>query len=171
MLVSITVPPGCKKIVEKVFSGFDLPLNGIPTIIPRIPISYLPISVASTYKFNLDSIVKAESRGAFGGKDLKSVKVTHATLHLQNADSATNMTALLTVSIQLYSDTIRTPITLVQANVPDTATNTLNFDASNSPEILPYLQGSRITYIVSVLSRQSTMHSLLFLTDITLRIE
>ena len=170
-IISITILPGCKKIAETVFSGFDLPLNGIPAIIPPFPISYYPYSITNTYTFNLDSIVKAESNGVFVGKDLKSVKVTQATIHLQNADAVTKLGALYTVSIQLYSDSIRSSVTLARANVPDTATNTLNFDVSNSPEILPYLQGKTISYVISMLSRQRTLDSLFLFTDLTLRIE
>jgi hypothetical protein len=171
LLASTTALTGCKKIAEEVFSGFDLPLNGIPTVIPPFPISYYPISVANTYKFNLDSLVKSESRGAFAAKDLKSVKVKQATLHLLNADSATTLATLHAVSLKLYSDTIRNPITLVSAGVPDTATNVLHFDAWDSPEILAYLQGRTITYVVSVQLREPTRNSLVLSTDMTFRIE
>jgi len=171
MLISTVTLPECKKIIDKVFSGFDLTLTAIPTVISPIPVSYYPFSIASTWKFNLDSIVKAESRGAFEASDLTSVKVKQTTLRLQNADSLTNLADLHSVSISLYSDTIRMPVTLVTANVPDTAINTLAFDASTSPEILPYLQGSNITYVVTVVLRRPTTHNLVVYTDMVFAIK
>ncbi|MDQ3845127.1 MAG: hypothetical protein M3342_14115 [Bacteroidota bacterium] len=171
VLFSITALPDCRKIAEKVFSGFDLTLTDVPTIIPPIPVSYYPVSLGSTWAFNLDSIVKAETRGAFRGKDLTSVRVKQASLRLQNADSTTNLSSFYSVSIHLYSDNNTTPVTIVEANVPDTATRTLNFDTSNSPELLPYLQGSRITYVVTAVTRRPTLHALLVYTDMILAIK
>jgi hypothetical protein len=170
LLFSIVALPSCKKVAEKLFSGFDLPLTDIPTVIPTISVSYYTFLTSTTIKFNLDSIVKAESRGSFGGGDLTSVKVKQATLRLQQAD-APNMALLQTVSIQLYSDSVRIPVTLVSANVPDSASTTLHFDASQSPEILPYLQGKTITYIVTVVNRRPITQRFIAYTDMTIAIK
>src|SRR5690349_2699252 len=118
LLVCIATQPGCKKIAEKVFDGFDLPLFGIPATIPPVPVSYYTYSTARTWAFNLDSIVKVESGGAFEGSDITSVRLKQATFRIQNADSLANMSDLVMVSLQLYSDTVRTLATLVSAPVP-----------------------------------------------------
>jgi hypothetical protein len=93
-----------------------------------------------------------------------------ARFRLQNADSTTNMASFNSISIRLYSDANTTPVIVVTANVPDTATSTLNFDAQNSPDILPYLQGSTITYIVTAITRRPTLHSVIAYADLTLAI-
>jgi hypothetical protein len=170
-LLTITALPGCKKVVEKLFSGFDLALTDIPTAIPPIPVSHFPFYFSNTWDFNLDSLVRSESRGSFGSKDLTSVKVKGASLRLHNTDSVTNLADFFTISILLFSDTIRTPVTLVTANIPDTAYNTLVFDASNSPDILPYLQGTSITYAIRLTARRPTEKNLIAYTDVTLAIK
>lgn len=170
-LFSITALSGCKKIVEQVFSGFDLPLTDIPTVIPPIPVSYYTFSVARTLPFNLDSIVKTESGGSFRAKDLTSVRVKQATLRFQNADSTTNLANFHSISIRLYSNTNTTPVTVVTADVPDVAASKLNFDVNNSPELLPYLQGSTITYIVTAITRRPTIHSVTAYADMILTIK
>lgn len=171
LLASITALPGCKKIAEKVFSGFDLTLPSIPTVIPAIPISNYTYSVYRTWPFNLDSIVKAESNGTFEGSDIRSVRVKQATFRIHNADLIANMADLESVAIRLYSDTLRIAATLASATIPDTTTSTLQFDVSNSPEILPYLKGTTITYFVTFVTRRPLRHTLEAYTDMTLSIK
>ncbi len=171
LLVCITPLPGCKKIAEKVFSGFDLTLPSIPTGIPTVPISNYTYSVYRTWPFNLDSIVKAESNGTFDGSDIRSVRLKQATFRIHNADSIANLSNLQSVSLKLYSDTVRIATTLASATISDTATNTLQFDVSNSPEILPYLKGTTITYFVTFTTRRPIWHPLEAYSDMALTIK
>src|SRR4051812_44933566 len=84
---------GCKKIITAIFPGMDVDVPAITVTIPAIPFT-LPgeFSLGSfKQRFNLDSVVKANTGGAFGAADVSSVKVKQIAFTVANADQQNNL--------------------------------------------------------------------------------
>lgn len=146
---------GCKKVIKRVFDGLSFNVPEIVVAIPYFPVppgTPVPaseISVGSySQQFNLDSAVKANTGGTFGAADVKSVKVEKIVMTvIEGANANNNLSNFESARFTLASDVRTEPVNVATIEFPNTETVTTTFTApENSPELLPYLQGSNIIY-------------------------
>ncbi len=161
----------CRKIVAAVFGGTDVNVPAAEFTIP-ILLGVTPNEqLFGTYSqhINLDSAVKANTAGVFGINAVNSIKVKQVKMVLVNPDVLNNFANFETVRVTLSSDTRNTPVEFFAANFPDTYSSTYLFSPTGSPELLPYLGGSRITYNIYGKNRRITSKPLTIQVNVTLR--
>jgi len=154
----------CKKIIAAVFGGTDVNTPAIQDTIPVIPF-VLPAEVqlgTYTFPFNLDSVVRANTGGVFGAKAVNSVKLKQFTFELLNADTANNIANLMTARIELTSNSDNNPAEILNVTLPDSTASTFIYTPTSTPELLPYIKGSQITYTLYGRVRRVTTKPLLF---------
>ena len=161
----------CKKIIAAVFSGTDVNVPAAQFTIPiLIVVSTNEQSFGSySQRINLDSTIKANTGGVFGINVVSSIKVKQVNLVVGNPDPVNNLSNFETVRVTLTSDTQNNPVELFAFNFPDTNSSSFDFTATNSPELLPYLRGSMISYHIYGKNRRTTSKPITLQVTVTLR--
>lgn len=144
----------CKKVISKIFDGFDAEIPEILVTIPNpgipagFPVPQSEMAIGSfTQSFNLDSIIKANTAGAFGAGDVNSVKIKQMVFAIKNADANNNLSNFESARFEISSNTNTTPVGLASFNFPNTYAETQTYVApSDAPELRNYLTGTQLTY-------------------------
>ena len=148
----------CQKATEDLKPNFDVTLPDfnvtLPPLLVVLPVE-LPLS-PQTSNFNLDSLVKANTGGAFGASSVTSVKVKKLTITATNADQNNNLSNFESARFALSSNTNTTPVEIASFTFPDTYTTTKSAEPENSPELLSYLNGTQLTYHTYGKGRRTT---------------
>lgn len=162
----------CKKIVSTVFNGTDVAIAPIEITIPPIfSAGNADFTFGNvTQSMNLDSLVRANTKGIFGANVVSSIKLKHVTLQITNADALNNLANFRTAGVGLQSNTENTPVNLFTVTLPDTYAGDYSFSPSGSPELLPYLKGNTLSFEVFGNARRTTSKSLNLRILITLRV-
>lgn len=168
MLLSVT---SCKKLISKIFQGFDAEVPTIQFTLPAI--SYvrpeeIPL-ITFPQRFNLDSTIKANTEGAFGAGDVNSIKVKKIDFSISDADQNNNLSNFESVRFTLSSDAETNPVEIASATFPDTfATNYVYTSPASAPELRTYLNGSELYYTVYGKARRTTNKTLPLTIKVTL---
>lgn len=162
----------CKKIVSALFQGMDVNAPQvqvtIPTIITISPNEF-PLGSFSMH-FNLDSIIKANTADVFGVNSVSSIKVKQISISITNADQVNNLANFESARITLQSNSDSNPAELFSINFPDSYAASFTSTTINSPDLLPYLKGSDITYNLFGKMRRITTKPLNITVAVTLRV-
>src|SRR5580658_2415665 len=84
----------CKKLITDLFPGESITLPTYSVTVPAIPFadSTVQIDAGSFITYvNTDSIIKAQTGGAFGLSDVSTVTVKQVTISVTNADAVNNL--------------------------------------------------------------------------------
>jgi len=170
-IIFITGFSSCKKLIKAAFGGTDVNVPAFQVSIPAIPIVLSnEISVGSySFYFNLDSTVRANTAGVFGANDVNSIKVKQVNISITNADQLNNLANFDSARVTLQSNTNNNPAELLAIAFPDSTASTYNYFPTNSPELLPYLKGSNLSYTIYGKMRRITSKSLTMVLAVTLR--
>jgi hypothetical protein len=160
----------CKKIASAIFGGFDTNADYVISV-PIIPIvSPVELPVGQyLYKFNLDSIVKAQTAGIYNANDVKSIKTKEFKVTITDADQLNNIANFQSVRVTIHSNTNSTPSELFATTFPDTYAATFTTQGNNT-ELLSYLKGSDITYTMYAKNRRITTKPLTIYLTVTIRV-
>lgn len=162
MIVVVFAVSSCQKATEALKPSFDVTLPDFNVVIPAVPFvvpgefEFPPLAAS----FNLDSLVKANTGGAFGASSVTSVKVKKVTLTATNADQNNNLSNFESARFALSSNTNSTPVDIASFTFPETYTTSVTTESANSPELLPYLQGTQLTYHTYGKGRRTTSKEL-----------
>lgn len=160
----------CNKIKEAVLPAIDVDLPAFQFTIPAIP--FVLSSEASlgsfTTTFNMDSIIRANTGGAFGASAVSTVKVKQMTIALSNADALNNLSNFENARFTFYSNTNSTPAELFNITFPDTFSSSVTVTPENSPELKEYLKGTQLTYTLYGRARRVTNKPLNFTVQVKL---
>jgi len=173
LLILLISFAGCKEIKEKLLPSFTV---SIPAIILTVPIisfkqdKEVPVG-ALRANINMDSTVRANTKGVFGASSVSSVKVTKVVFEVQNADALNNLSNFETGRLRLYPDSDTSAIDLAVIQFPQKYTDYLALSPEESPEIRPYLNGSGISYNIYWKNRRVTTKRLRLLIKITLSVQ
>ena len=160
---------GCKKIARAIFGGFDTSVDyqiSVP-IIPVVSPFELPVG-QYLYKFNLDSVVKAQTAGIYHASDVKSIKAKLFNITITDADQLNNISNFQSVRVTIHSNTNSTPAELFAVTFPDTNASTFTTPGNNA-ELLSYLKGTDIIYTMYAKNRRITTKPLTIFLSVTIR--
>jgi hypothetical protein len=163
--------PSCKKVLASIYGGSDVPIPQSELIIPQVyivPTDELYLG-SFVYDINLDSSVRANTRGVFGASSVNSVKVKSVIIKIINPDAYDNLSNFDSARVTLQSSTNNTPIQLFNIGLPSTYSDSLYYIPTNNPELLSYVKGNTITCNVYGKMRTVTNKPLGITVDVTLR--
>lgn len=163
---------GCKKIIKAVFPGLDVDAPTITFTLPAIPFAPPNELHIATFKqhFNLDSVVKAQTNGAFGATDVASVQVKQITFNLSNADAQNNLANFESARFTFSSSSTSSVAEVANIQFPDTFADSYTYTSTNAPELISYLSGNELTYDVYGKLRRITTKPLTLTVKVTLRV-
>ncbi len=162
----------CKKIVAAVFKGMDVSVPEMQFTIPaifgvapgEIPLGSYP------YKFNLDSVVRANTGGAFGAGSVTSIKVKQVNINVSNADQLNNLANFETARITIQSNTNNNPVEFFSVIFADVFASAYTSPNPSNVELLSYLKGTDIVYKIYAKNRRTTSKPLDFKISVIVRV-
>ena len=171
ILFFVTAISSCKKIVAAIFKGTDVNVPAVQVTIPVIlAVSSSEISLGNfTQQINIDSIIRANTAGVFGINAVSSIKMKQAVVSITNADALNNLSNFESTRMTLQSNTNSSPVEIVSISFPDTFASSYTYIPTNSPELLPYLTGTTLTYNIFGKARRITSKPLNLVFQVTLR--
>lgn len=164
---------GCKKIIRKLFQGIDVDVPVFSVTLPAIPIAppfEVPFPTISQ-RFNLDSVVRANTNDVYGADDVSSVKVKQIVFNLSGADSLNNISNFQSARLVFSSNSKTDTVTIASIVFPDEYAATYTYTPENSPELKPYLTGSILYYNAFGRLRRVTTKPLTLDLQVTLRVQ
>src|SRR4051794_3108972 len=158
LFLVLTAFTGCKKLIQSVFPGLEVDLPAITLTAPAIP--YAPpteVQLATlTQHFNLDSLIRANTNGVFGIRDISSVKVTRMKFTIANADQQNNISNFETARLLFGSAVTGESAEIAAINFPDVYADNYLYTAANAPELVSYFQTNELKYTMSGKLRRIT---------------
>jgi hypothetical protein len=160
----------CKQIRKQILPSINVNIPSINLSIPPlsfVPDKEIPVGALST-PINMDSTIKAKTRGTFGADAVSSVRVKKIVLKLLNGDRKNNFSNFESGRIRIYSDTSQVDIAAI--NFPATFTDSLTITPVSNPEISDYLRGKQIAYNLFWKNRKPTTKFLKLDVKVTLAV-
>lgn len=170
LLIFVIAGMSCNKIKDAIFPSIDVNLPAFQIRVPAIPIVLnSEASLGSfTINFNLDSIIRANTAGAFGAGAVSTIKVKKMVISVSNGDAANNLANFESARFTFSSNTKTTPAELVSITLTDTFATSYTAEPTSSPELKEYLTGTQLTYSLFGKARRTTSKPLNFSVAITL---
>lgn len=170
MIFLVIAGMSCNKIKEAIFPSIDVELPAFQFTIPAIPLVLSNEASLGSFnvKFNLDSIIRANTAGAFGAGAVSTVKVTKMVITVSNGDAANNLANFESARFTFASNTKTTPVEIATFSFPDAFSTSYTAEPVNSPELKEYLSGTQLTYTLYGKARRTTSKPLNFNVAITL---
>lgn len=170
LLVLVIAGMSCNKIKEAIFPTIDVNLPSFQFTVPAIPLVLSSEASLGSFSmnFNLDSIIRANTAGAFGAGAVSTVKVKKMVISVANADANNNLANFESARFTFSSNTKTTPAEIVAINFPDAFATSYTAEPTNSPELKEYLSGTTLTYNLFGKARRTTSKPLDFTVGVTL---
>jgi hypothetical protein len=146
----------CKQVRKKLLPSINVNIPSINLSIPPlafVPDKEVPVG-ALRAPINMDSAIKARTKGTFGADAVTEVKVKKIVLKLLNGDRNNNFSNFESGRIRIYSDTSQVDIATI--NFPASFTDSLSITPQNPPDISEYLRGRQIAYNLFWKNRKKT---------------
>lgn len=151
----------CDKLKDKLFQAFTT--NGVEQdfVIPIINTTTGQVDFGTIRdQFNIDSIIKAESGGAFSLNDIKKVTITEAKLILLNADADNNFQNFEEGWLNFNTNTNPTTVEIATGLNPDVYSEQWLLPPLTGVNLKDYLNGSELNYFVAGKARKVTTKAL-----------
>jgi hypothetical protein len=137
--------PGCKKLLQADvnFTSQDVNFD----INPVSDTAVVTTIGSATVTENIDSLIKAETKGALGIANIKHAYITNCEITIQNADQNNNFANFQSCSASFTSNTNSTPVQL--GSVTNNSVNyssDLTLPIDNSIDYAPYLNATTFYY-------------------------
>ncbi|MCU7550543.1 hypothetical protein OCK74_15600 [Chitinophagaceae bacterium LB-8] len=159
-VVSAIAFSSCEKIKEKIFDSFSANGADYEFTIPIIANTNEATLSTTTVNFNVDSAIKANTKGFFGVGILKQINPEEVTLNLLNANDLNNLANFESFKVQVTTPSNSTPTVIASMTNPDTYAATTKLTVDNSKDLLDLLKASSITYKVIGKARRITTQPL-----------
>jgi len=160
IVVAVFSLQSCTKIGTML--QYDIPMqSGSVTItIPPTSNTAASLNGSGSNSINIDSIIKANTAGLLGVNNITSVKLTSATMNLQNADANNNFANFQSCFASFTSNSDGSPYQLSITNNPDAFASSLSLPVDTTAELKNYITGSSFTYTAGGQLRAATTQSL-----------
>jgi hypothetical protein len=146
----------CKQVRKKLLPSINVNIPSINLSIPPlsfIPDKEVPVGALRT-PINMDSMIRARTKGTFGADAVSEVKVKKIILKLMNGDRQNNFSNFESGRIRIYSDT--SDVDIATISFPASFTDSLSITPQNPPDISDYLRGRQIAYNLFWKNRKKT---------------
>lgn len=154
---SLVTNSSCKKLKDKLFQAFTTNETTIDFTIPVITDTTQKTQWGNiTNNFNVDSIIKAETSGAFSLSNVKSIKITQLKMELTNADAGNNFANFQQGWAELSSSNKPTPVTINTGLNPDVFSESWTLPTVADVNVKDYMSASTLTYTISAKARRTT---------------
>lgn len=150
----------CSKIAQALQYDIPLQTGSVTIVIPPTAASTGVATGSATNTINIDSVIKANTSNQLGVSNITSVKITSATMILENPDSANNFQNFSSCTASFYTNSNTAPYGVTIASNPNVYESTLDLPVNGNDELKSYINGNQFTYSAGGTLRTSTTQSL-----------
>ncbi len=151
----------CDKLKNDLFKAFTANGGSIDFTVPIISNTSTKTDMGTAVNnYNIDSIIKAETGGVFGLKDIKKITITEAKVKINNADADNNWANCEEGWVMFSTNQMTTPTAIATGLIPDTYSDEITLPSVAGINLKDYLTGNVLTYIVQGKMRRATTKSL-----------
>jgi len=127
LIATVASVSSCKKIIKAIFPGFETNIPVIKLTLPPIVVVTPEETKIGTYTqhFNLDSVIRANTSGAFNESDVSSIKVKTIVFTILNPDQLNNLVNFESVRFTFSSNANTNPAQIAAVNFPDEYQSTI----------------------------------------------
>jgi hypothetical protein len=162
----------CDKLKDKLFQAFSAQGGSVDFTIPIITDTNTKQDMGTaTYNLNIDSIIKAETGGAFSLNSIDEINVEECKLKINNADADNNFQNFEQGWVNLSTNTSPTPLNIATGPIADTYAEEFLLPTVAGADVKPYLQGNVLTYVYQAKMRKATTKPLEVTLSVKLRIK
>jgi hypothetical protein len=161
----------CNQIKEKLLPSFSVNIPEINLTVPPLPIisqEEMPVGALKTH-INMDSTIRAYTKGAFGANAVHFVKVKKLVIKALNADENNNLSNFESARMTIFSDTASTDIAVI--HFPEAYTDSITVTPPTSPDISNYLRGTNLAYNLYWKNRKKTSKFLKLSVKVTIGVQ
>ena len=161
----------CNQIREKLLPSFSVDIPEIKLTVPPLPIvinKEIPVGALRTH-INMDSTIRAYTKGAFGAGAVHYVKVKKLVIKATNADENNNFSNFESARMTIFSDTASTDIAVIQ--FPKAYTDSITVVPPTSADISNYLRGTNLAYNLYWKNRKKTTKFLKLSVKVTIGVQ
>lgn len=161
------------EVKENLFKGFDVALPGFNIQVPPIPlVTGNEISLGTySFRYNLDSAVRANTSGVFGAGAVSSVRIKKIVVALSNPDGLNNLSNFDYTSIRFSSASKAPTDPPITITFPDVYTETHTQNISNSPDLKSFLNGEEVLFNLSGKNKKITTKPLSLSVEVTVTVK
>lgn len=147
------------EIVKQLFQAFTTQTFTVPFEVPAI--TFAPASIDSVAQagepMNLDSLVRAETDGAFSLDDVTAVYLDELKISLSNADADNNLANFEHLKLTLKSvDPAIAEVQVCNTTLPDAYVAERSLPIYDDRDLKPILASRGIVYLTGVSARRNT---------------
>lgn len=151
----------CDAIKDKLFQSFttgnieqDFTVDIITSTAAKSDVGNINVNL------NIDSIIDAETGGAFGLNDISSINVHEVKVTILNPDADNNFANFEEGWLNFHTNTNTTPVQVATGVNPDVFADTWMMPVDPTVNLKPYLSGTQISYVLSAKARRVTTKAL-----------
>ena len=145
----------CEKLKDAVFEAFEAPYS-FDVNIPIVTNTSSEITLAETnVRFNLDSIIRANTGNVFGANIIGDVRIKEVGFEVLEGNANTNLTNFAYVKMEVGASG-GTPTVMGPFNIPSTATSSVSFPVGNSFNIKSLFSGTTVNFKISGKATKAT---------------
>ena len=159
IIISIACLQSCSKVAQLLQYNVPLQSGSVTINIPATSDTSAGASGTASNSINIDSVIKAYTGNVLGVSNITSVKLTSATMTLQNADSTDNFQNFSSCYVSFTTNTA-SPYQINISNNPNTYATSLAVPVDSTVELKGYLNGNQFTYSAGGHLRASTTKTL-----------
>lgn len=164
----MTFTTSCDKLKDKLFESFSANGGSVDFTIPVISDTGVKKDMGSeSYNLNIDSIIKAQTGGAFSLNDIDAVEMEECILKINNPDADNNIQNFEEGWITFSTNSNPASMTVATGLVPDVYATEFAFPPVSGANLKSYLTGNVLTYAYQAKMRKATTKEL----DATLKVK
>lgn len=162
----------CDKIKSNLFKAFSADGGSIDFTIPIISTVGTKGDVGSfADTFNIDKIIRDNTGGVFGLKDIKKIWVEEAKVLINNADADNNFANFEEGWLVFSTNNNMTPVAIATGPNPDVFNAEFNLPPVSGVNLKDYMTGDVFNYVMQAKMRRATTKVLNCTLKMKLRIE
>ncbi|MGV3656627.1 MAG: hypothetical protein ACO1NX_01685 [Chitinophagaceae bacterium] len=136
----------CEKLKDAIFESFETPY-GFEVNVPVVANASSEVVLSETaVRFNLDSIIRANTGNVFGADIVGNVQVRQVSFEVVEGNGSLNNFEYVKMDVSASNGT---PITMGPYTIPTTATSSASFAAGSSFNVKSLFSGASVNFKIT----------------------
>ncbi len=149
----------CEKLKDAIFEAFETPYS-FEVSVPVVTNTTSETTFGeSNVRFNLDSIIRANTGNVFGADIIGNVQIKEVAFEVIEGNATSNLTNFAYVKMEVAANGT-TPVVMGPYSIPPTATSSASFPVSNSFNIKSLFSGSTVNFKITGKARTATTQTM-----------
>lgn len=170
LMIAGSLLQSCSKIQQAL--TYDIPMQTGTIKIQLPPVASESAGYGVGFNsINVDSVIKASTANLLGVGNVRSIKLTAATMLLSNADAGNNFQNFSSCFVSFSTNESPQPYQITMPNNPNIYETIINMPVDTAQELKGYINGNQFTYSAGGQVRTATTTTLNCVISLAFKIE